>query len=62
MKLSSYDITGLMKKLDSELILIELGAYATFFGDPLDKADRERVLLAIRRFEALRGAISARLK
>jgi hypothetical protein len=44
------------------LIVVELGAWAAFHGDQLHRDDRERVLLAIRRIEGLRGAISARLK
>ena len=52
----------LLLKLDSELIVVELGAWAAFQGDRLYRSDRERVLLAIRRIEGLRGAINARIK
>ena len=58
----NQNIKSLLNKLDAELIVVELGAYAAYFGDCLPKVDRDRVLLAIRRFEALRGAIHARLK
>ena len=62
MKLSSHNLKGLLTKFDQEIIVIELGAWAAYHGDWLDKADRKRVLLAIRRFETLRGAIDARIK
>jgi hypothetical protein len=55
-------IKTILNKLDPELVIVELAAWAAFHGDRLPKADRDRVLLAIRRFEALRGAISARIK
>jgi hypothetical protein len=62
MKLSSNNLKGLLTKFDQEIIVVELGAWAAYHGDWLDKADRERVLLAIRRFETLRSAINARIK
>jgi hypothetical protein len=55
-------LASLLMNLNREMVVIELGAYAAYFGDRLPKPDRDRVLLAIRRFEALRGAIHARLK
>jgi hypothetical protein len=55
-------IKSLLKKLDTELVIIELAAWAAFHGDRLPKQDKDRTLLAIRRFEGLRGAIHARLK
>jgi hypothetical protein len=55
-------IKSLLNKLDTELVIIELAAWAAYHGDRLHKADRDRTLLAIRRFEGLRGAIHARLK
>jgi hypothetical protein len=59
--MSAY-LKSLLRKIESELIVVELGAYATYFGDPLSKPDRNRVLLAIRKLEALRGAVNARIK
>jgi hypothetical protein len=55
-------IKTILNKLDPELVIVELGAYAALCGDPLPKDDYERIKLAIRRIEALRGAISARIK
>jgi hypothetical protein len=55
-------IKGLLKKLDTELVIIELAAWSAFHGDRLPKADLARTLLAIRRFEGLRGTINARIK
>ena len=53
---------NLLNTLDGELIVIELGAWAAYHGDRLPKDDRDRVLLAIRRFEGIRSAINARIK
>jgi len=58
---SAY-LKSLLRKIEPELIVVELGAYAAYFGDPLPKPDRDRVLLAIRKLEALRGAVNARIK
>jgi hypothetical protein len=55
-------VKSLLKKLDVELVIIELAAWAAYHGDRLPKADRDRTLLAIRRFEGLRGTINARIK
>jgi hypothetical protein len=55
-------IKTLLQRIEPELVIVELGAYATYFADPLSKLDRDRVLLAIRRLEALRGAVNARIK
>jgi hypothetical protein len=52
----------MLKKLDSELIIIELFAFAAYFGDSLHKDDYNRCLQAIRRCEVLRGGINARLQ
>jgi len=52
----------LLAKIESELIVVELGAWAAYHGDPLPKSDRDRVLLAIRKLAALRGAVNARIK
>jgi hypothetical protein len=62
MKLSSNNLKGLLTKFDQEIVVVELGAWAAYHGDWLDKADQQRVLLAIRRFETLREAVSARIK
>jgi hypothetical protein len=40
---------------------VELAAWAAFHGDPLTKEDKDRTLLAIRRIEAIREAVNARL-
>jgi hypothetical protein len=58
----SANLKSLLRKIESELIVVELAAYAAFFGDPLPKPDRDRVLLAIRKLEALRGVVCARIK
>ena len=55
-------LKSLLTKIESELIVVELAAYAAYFGDPLPKADRDRVLLAIRKLEALRGVVRARIQ
>jgi hypothetical protein len=55
-------IKSLLAKIESELIVVELAAWAAYHGDPLPKPDKDRTLLAIRRFEALRGAVNARIK
>ena len=39
-------IKTLFEKLDLELIVVELGAWAAFQGDRLHRDDRDRVLLA----------------
>lgn len=52
----------MLKKLDLELTVIELFGYACYFGDPLHKQDYERCLQAIRRCEALRGGVNARIQ
>ena len=55
-------LKSLLIKIESELIVVELGAWAAYHGDPLPKPDRDRVLLAIRKLAALRGAVNARIK
>ncbi len=59
--MSAY-LKSLLRKIETELIVIELAAWAAYFGDRLPKPDRDRVLLAIRKLEALRGAVNARIK
>ena len=59
---TSYHEIGPTLARWSELIVVELGAYAAYFGDPLPKPDLDRVLLAIRKLEALRGVVNARIK
>ena len=51
----------MLRKIEHELNFIELFAFACYFGDELHKADHEQCLKSLRRVEALRGAISARL-
>ena len=58
----SANLKSLLSKIESELIVVELAAYCAYFGDPLPKPDRDRVLLAIRKLEALRGVVNARIK
>lgn len=55
-------IKNLLQRIEPELVIVELGAYAALYGDPLPKDDYERIKLAIRRLEALRGTINARIK
>ena len=54
-------LKSLLIKIESELIIVELAAWAAYHRDYLPKRDRDRVLLAIRKLEALRGAVNARL-
>jgi hypothetical protein len=54
-------LRGLLARLDDELAVVELAAWAAFHGDPLEKVDLDRTLLAIRRLEAIREAVNARL-
>ncbi len=56
------NLKSLLRKIESELIVVELGAWASYHGDRLPKPDRDRVLLAIRKLEALRGVVNARIK
>ena len=55
-------LVSLLKKLETELVVTELAAWAAYHGDPLPRQDRDRTLLAIRRTETLRGMIDARIK
>ena len=52
----------LLIKIESALIVVELAAWAAYHGDPFSKQDLDLVLLTIRRLDALRGAVNARLK
>jgi hypothetical protein len=51
----------LLPRLAEELVIVELCAWASYHGDKLPKEDRDRALLAIRRIDALRRAVSDRL-
>ena len=55
-------LKNLLIKIERELIVTELAAWAAYHGDPFSKQDLELVLLSIRRMAALRGAINARIK
>ena len=55
-------LKSLLIKIESELIIVELAAWAAYHGDPFSKQDLDLVLLSIRRMAALRGAINARIK
>jgi hypothetical protein len=54
-------LRGLLRRLDDELVVVELAAWAAYHSDPLPKEDKDGTLLAIRRMEAIRGAVNARL-
>ena len=54
-------LRGLLGRLDNELVVVELAAWAAYHGDPLPKVDKDRALLAIRRIEAIREAVRVRL-
>ena len=51
----------LLPRMSEELVIVELAAWAAYHGDPLPKEDRERTLLAIRRLDAIRSAVNARI-
>ena len=51
----------LLPRMSEELVVVELAAWSAFHGDPLPQEDKDRTLLAIRRLEAIRGAVNARL-
>jgi hypothetical protein len=51
----------LLQRLGPELIVAELATWAAYHGDPLPRVDRDRTLLAIRRLDAIRKIIDARL-
>jgi len=61
MRTAGTPLGELLRRLDFELIIAELGAWSAFHGDPLPREDKDRVLLAIRRMEAIRKSINARL-
>lgn len=54
-------LSELMRRLEPELVLVELAAWAAYHGDPLPAGDRDRILLAARRIDAIRRAIRDRL-
>ena len=51
----------LLPRMSVELVIVELAAWSAYHGDYLPKVDRERTLLAIRRLDAIRRAVDARL-
>lgn len=55
------DLRELFRRLDKELVIAELAAWAAYHGDPLPAEDLKRTLLAIRRMDAIRRALSARI-
>lgn len=59
-----YDapLKKLLPRMSEELVIVELAAWSAYHGDPLPKEDRERTLLAIRRLDAIREAVDARLR
>jgi len=61
MSTSNPSISELLRRLEPELIIAELATWAAFHADPLPRQDRDRTLLAIRRLEAIRKSINARL-
>jgi hypothetical protein len=61
MKASQPPIRELLQRLDPELIIAELATWAAYHGDPLPRQDKDRTLLAIRRLDAIRKTINARL-
>ena len=51
----------LLKRMDRELVVAELAAWAAFHHDRLPAQDKDRTLLAIRRLDAIRRTINERL-
>ncbi|MFC1688085.1 hypothetical protein ACFL07_00310 [Pseudomonadota bacterium] len=52
----------LLPRMSEELVIVELAAWSAYHHDRLPQDDRDRVLLAIRRLDAIREAVDARLK
>jgi hypothetical protein len=51
----------LLRRMEAELVIVELAAWAAYHRDPLPAEDKNRTLLAIRRLDAIRESVSARL-
>jgi len=54
-------LRDLLRRMDKELVVAELAAWAAFHHDRLPAEDKDRCLLAIRRLDAIRKCINARL-
>jgi hypothetical protein len=52
----------LLPRLAEELVIVELCAWSAYHGDPLPEDDKERCLLAVRRIDAIRRAVSERIR
>jgi hypothetical protein len=51
----------LLPRMSEELVIVELAAWAAYHGDRLPPEDKDRTLLAIRRLDAIRRAVSERI-
>ena len=58
----NHNLRELLRRLGPELIIVELAGWSAFHGDLLPREDRDRTLLAVRRLDAIRKTIDARLR